>query len=213
MPTIRASTPKWPSVSTSLRPTTSWSRGSGPGPCLPFSSTFAGGRRVVDLLGRRSRRASSPIGVVATSPSRPRDLLGGLGTGRRPPRHGLGCSVVELRIEAPRSTASARRSSRRPPRRPARRSARARPRRGRSPSPRSAPAPVSKRVRSCHGRRGPGDGPRDLLAALARPAQRRPGREEGRDRGPGQQQARRRRSAATAMMWAPTRWKRVLVAQ
>ena len=45
-PTIFASTPKWPRVSTSLRPTASWSRGSGPlSFLLPRVSTFAAGGR------------------------------------------------------------------------------------------------------------------------------------------------------------------------
>jgi len=43
MPTIFASTPKWPRVSTSFFATDSWSRGSGPLSALPFSSTLAGG--------------------------------------------------------------------------------------------------------------------------------------------------------------------------
>ncbi len=50
MPTIFASTPKWPSVSTSLRPTASWSRGSGPLSPSPLLERLRRRRPVVDLL-------------------------------------------------------------------------------------------------------------------------------------------------------------------
>ncbi len=72
MPTIFASTPKWPSVSTSLRPIASWSRGSGPLSPFPFSSDFRRRRPVVDLL----RFGHAPL-----LPHRGQGRLLGLGVG------------------------------------------------------------------------------------------------------------------------------------
>ena len=202
MPTIFASTPKWPSVSTSLRPTASWSRGSGPLSPLPRLQRLRGRRPVVDLLrggdaallahrGQRDACSATDVGPRRSSP-RPRSEVS------------ISC---QLRVEVLGDRA--RRSGRRRAPRPGRRSARTRRPRDRCSSRRSARPRVSKPsgLRLTPVVAGSGS----TVCATPRPPRKTPAqtprpspRKQRRDRGPGDAAPRRPASIKTVKIRAPT---------